>query len=204
MTDSAELLTAEKRALRRLMEERRGAFAPEERARRSAAGCERLQSLAQFARAELVAGFVSFRSEIDPGAALESVRRRDGTVVLPRVTRDCSPRLRFLNARSPSDLQPGAFGVVEPDADCPEVPIEEIAVLVVPGLAFDSAGRRLGYGGGYYDEVATRVRAAGRGLLVGFGFEIQVVDRCPAGSRDVVIDYVITDERVIRCCGGTT
>jgi 5-formyltetrahydrofolate cyclo-ligase len=98
-----------------------------------------------------------------------------------------------------AQLTPGAFGILEPPAGCREVPVEEIEVLLVPGLAFDPAGRRLGYGGGYYDEVAARLRAAGKGFLLGVGFDFQLIETCPAGPADVAIDCVVTEARVVRC-----
>lgn len=93
----------------------------------------------------------------------------------------------------------GAFGVQEPASSCPEISIADLDVVVMPGLAFDQRGARLGYGGGYYDEVAARVRAGGRGFLVGVGFDFQLLERCPAGEGDVHIDCVVTDAQVVRC-----
>jgi 5-formyltetrahydrofolate cyclo-ligase len=72
-------------------------------------------------------------------------------------------------------------------------------VILLPGLAFDQEGHRLGYGGGYYDEVGALVRREGKALLVGLGFDFQLVDRCPAADGDVDIDRVVTDARVVRC-----
>jgi 5-formyltetrahydrofolate cyclo-ligase len=113
-------------------------------------------------------------------------------VALPRVTA-MSPRLRFHSPTGP--LRPGRYGILEPDPDAPEVPAEEVDVFLVPGLAFDEAGGRLGFGGGYYDELGATVR----GLLVGIGFDFQLVERCPTGDGDVAIDCVVTDARVVRC-----
>ena len=102
-----------------------------------------------------------------------------GTVVYPRVTAE-RPRLRFHRILDDGELELGAFGILEPSPSSPEVRIEALDVVLVPGLAFDLEGRRLGYGGGYYDEVAALLRAAGRGFLVGVGFDFQIVERCPA------------------------
>ena len=117
------------------------------------------------------------------------------------------PRLRFhdvditaaLLPTGDGVLVPGPFGLREPAPSAPEVAVESIDVMLLPGLAFDRAGRRLGYGGGYYDEAAGRLRAAGRGLLVGVAYDFQIVDRCPAGDADVGVDCVVTDGQVVRC-----
>jgi 5-formyltetrahydrofolate cyclo-ligase len=126
---------------------------------------------------------------------------RNASIVFPRVT-NLDPRLRFHRVEGPHELVAGPMGLLEPADHCAEVSLDAIDVFVVPGLAFDRRGQRLGYGGGYYDEVAARVRArrdGRRAFLVGVGFDFQMVDRCPAGERDVAIDCVVTDARVVRC-----
>jgi 5-formyltetrahydrofolate cyclo-ligase len=185
-------LVEEKRALRLAMSGRRRSLGGEERARRSAALATRLLALPELGRAAVVAGFSALPTEIDPAAALG---RRGLTVALPRVT-DGAPRLRFHPASDP--LVRGAHGILEPRADAPEIPPATIDLFLVPGLAFDPAGRRVGFGGGYYDELIAAVRATARPLFVGVGFDFQVVDRCPAGDTDALLDLVVTDARTLR------
>ena len=75
--------------------------------------------------------------------------------------------------------------------------------MLVPGLAFDAAGGRLGHGGGYYDAAGRRWREAARaGVLVGLAFDFQVVDRRPVDERDVAVDFVVTDRRTIAAGDG--
>ena len=69
----------------------------------------------------------------------------------------------------------------------------------MPGLAFDPKGRRLGWGGGFYDELGAALPCPGRTILVGVAHDFQVVPHCPAGSFDVAVDWVVTDKQVIRC-----
>jgi len=190
-------LVAEKRALRRSMIDLRGALTPEERADRSRAAATWLATLPELASARTVAGYLATRAELDPAPALAAVERRGGTVVYPRVT-DGQPRLRFHWVRSATELRPGAYGILEPPEAAPEVAPGELDVILLPGLAFDPDGHRLGYGGGYYDEVGALVRQ-GRVLLVGVGFDFQLIDRCPAADGDVNIDRVVTDARVVHC-----
>jgi 5-formyltetrahydrofolate cyclo-ligase len=202
-SSSQNLLVDQKRALRRLMAERRDGLPVEEQARLSAAAAARLVAVpeiaARLAPGRTVSGYVAAQGEIDPGPALAECRMRGAEVVLPRVV-DEEPRLRFHRAEGDAaGLAVGRFGLLEPPASAREVALEAIDVVIVPGLAFDSAGRRLGRGGGYYDEAAARLRAAGRGLLVGLGYDFQLVDRCPAGEGDVAVDCVVTDQRVVRC-----
>jgi 5-formyltetrahydrofolate cyclo-ligase len=197
---SPDQLQNEKRALRQAMAQRRQQLSADDSARLSGQAVARLTALPPFDAAVTgtIAGFLPIRGEIDPGMALAGARARGATVVFPRVT-SAAPRLRFHRADAPTDLVPGPFGLLEPAATCPELPLESIDVMIVPGLAFDLGGGRLGFGGGYYDEVAVALRAGKRGLLVGFGFELQVVARCPADARDARMDWLVTDQRAVHC-----
>ena len=200
----AELsLREEKRALRRAMAERRDALPPAERVRLAVRAAEVLLELPEARLARTVAGFVSTRSEIDTEPLLELLRRRGVEVVLPRVSTGLiPPRLRFHRADQRSELVFGIFGLLEPRAEAPEVAAHEIDLFMVPGLAFDHRGTRVGYGGGYYDELAAYVRAhpdATNARFVGFAFDFQLLDACPTGEWDVPLDSVVTDERVVRC-----
>ena len=96
----------------------------------------------------------------------------------------------------------GIFGLLEPGLDCPEVAAQDIDLFMVPGLAFDQRGARVGYGGGYYDELAAYVRAhpdATAAQFIGFAFDFQLVDTCPSGEWDVPLNSIVTDERVVHC-----
>jgi 5-formyltetrahydrofolate cyclo-ligase len=194
-------LVEQKRALRQLMRARREGLGPAERvlASRQAAGL--LATVPEFQMAKVFAAFVPTRGEIDLSPAIEERVGAGARLVLPRVFPD-PPRMRFFAVTAETPLRPGSYGILEPPADAPEVAAAELDLLLVPGLAFDADGRRLGYGGGYYDETARRLRGAalnpGRGFLVGVGFDFQVIPSCPAGEADVAIDCVVTDARVVR------
>jgi 5-formyltetrahydrofolate cyclo-ligase len=200
----AELsLRDEKRALRRAMAERRDAVAAVERGGMATRAAELFLGLPEVREARVVAGFVSTRSEIDTAPLLERLAQRGVTVVLPRVSTGLiPPRLRFHRADRRADLVFGIFGLLEPRSDAPEFSAHEIDLFMVPGLAFDRRGTRVGYGGGYYDELAAYVRAhpdATNARFIGFGFDFQLLDACPTGEWDVPLDSVVTDERIVRC-----
>jgi 5-formyltetrahydrofolate cyclo-ligase len=150
-----------------------------------------------------VAGFVSTRSEIDTEPLLDQLRQRGVDVVLPRVSTGLiPPRLRFHRVQRRSELVFGIFGLLEPGPDLPELAAHEIDLFMVPGLAFDKRGARIGYGGGYYDELAAYVHAhpdATTARFVGYSFDFQLVETCPSGEWDVPLDTIVTDERVVRC-----
>jgi 5-formyltetrahydrofolate cyclo-ligase len=196
-------LREEKRALRRAMAEQRDALSPEQRDAMTERAVERFLDLPETRAARTVAGFVSTRSEIDTEPLLVELRRRGVDVVLPRVSTGLiPPRLRFHRADNRSDLVFGIFGLLEPGPDCPELAAQDIDLFMVPGLAFDKKGARIGYGGGYYDELAAYVRAhpdAANARFIGYAFEFQLVDTCPSGEWDVPLDTIVTDENLVRC-----
>ncbi|HEY0705415.1 MAG TPA: 5-formyltetrahydrofolate cyclo-ligase [Polyangia bacterium] len=198
-TDAADPELAEaKRALRRVVRSARDRLTPEERALASRAVCDRICQLPELASASTIAAFAAARGEIDISGVAAHLQT-GVRLVYPRVTANASPRLKFHVVLHPAELRPGAFGILEPLAEAAEVAVEDIDVVLAPGLAFDPTGRRLGYGGGYYDEVAARLRGTGRGCLVGVGFDFQVMDTIPAGPGDIDVDCIATDVRLIRC-----
>jgi 5-formyltetrahydrofolate cyclo-ligase len=200
-------LRDEKRALRRAMTSRREELSVEQRAQSAQAATDLFLDLPEVNAARAVAGFVSTRAEIDTARAIEGLRRRGLTAVLPRVSAELlPPRLRFHKVEGPSELVFGIFGLLEPGPGCPEVAPHEIDVFMVPGLAFDARGGRVGYGGGYYDELMAYVRAhpdGPAGFFVGFGYDFQITESCPTGEWDVPVDCIVTDARVVRCRGAS-
>jgi len=211
---SSSDLTEDKRALRREMGARRAALPESERRARSEAASARLLGLPELAslgageRPRTIAGYVAAKGEIDPAPALATAAAAGAVVALPRVD-PAGQRLRFHRAdfrpllpERFGPLVPGAFGLLEPAATAPEVPIEDLDVVIVPGLAFDSQGRRVGFGGGFYDRTFGDRRGA---PLVGLAHDFQIVPRCPAGDGDVPVDVVVTDARELRpAVGGGT
>jgi len=188
------------------MAEQRARLSAAEQAEHARAAVERLLALPVFEEARgraasgagaCLCGYVAIRGELDPAAALAAARAADLAVALPRVDVAWPPRLRFHHIRGQADLADGPYGLTEPLPSCPEIAVEDIAILLVPGLAFDAAGGRVGYGGGYYDDAGRRLRESGRGLLIGFAHDFQIVERCPSDERDVAVDVVVTERRVL-------
>jgi 5-formyltetrahydrofolate cyclo-ligase len=192
-----EDLAEQKRALRRQMREAREALDSDERVAATVSAVERLLSLPPFEHVEgrAIAGYVAVRGEISPAGALAFVADSDGIVALPRVS-DTPPRLRFHTIAAGTRVRPGRFGLSEPPDTAPEISPGALAAMIVPGVAFDAAGRRLGLGGGYYDSVIDEARAGGA-LVIGLAYDFQIVDRVPAGPGDRTVDVVVTDARVI-------
>jgi 5-formyltetrahydrofolate cyclo-ligase len=120
---------------------------------------------------------------------------------MPRVSL-ALPTLRFHRVGpGVGMIRSGRFGLIEPEETAPKVAPRDLAVMIVPGMAFDAAGRRLGFGGGYYDGVLAGARASGRTAIIGFAYDFQIVDEVPSGEGDMPVDFVVTDERVLGSRG---
>jgi 5-formyltetrahydrofolate cyclo-ligase len=182
------------------MAERRLGLPEVERATCARAAAERLLALPELeaSRAGCLSGYVAIRGELDPAAALEGARAAGFVVALPRIDTRWPPRLRFHQVAGTTDLCDGPFGLTEPVASCPEVTVGGIDVMLVPGLAFDAAGRRLGHGGGYYDGAGRELRERpSAGVMIGLAYDFQIVDQCPVDENDVAVDLVVTEKRVL-------
>jgi len=190
--NSAELKRA-KREVRREVLAARDALEPSERAARSKMITDRLLALPELEAGGPVMTFWSFGSEVDTMAMIERLAARGITVALPRIQHpDMEPR----TWRPGEPLTETSFGAREPAGGRVLRP-GELDVVVVPAVAFDRAGHRVGYGGGFYDRFlpATRPDA----FRVGVGFSLQLMDHdLPQGSFDLGVDAVVTERETMR------
>jgi 5-formyltetrahydrofolate cyclo-ligase len=189
------VIRAAKAELRRRILEQRDGLPADRRARASAAITARLAGLPAFGAARTVLAYASFGSEVDTGPLLRAVLAAGKALVLPRVNR-ASRMLDLYRVDDPAgQLEPGTWGIPEPrPATCPPAALGEVELVVVPGVAFDVRGGRLGYGAGYYDRLL-RGLAAGAPPLVAGAFDVQVVPEVPMDAHDRRLDRVVTESR---------
>ena len=188
---NSNALKRAKRQIRREILERRDAIAEGDRVARGARAIERLLALPELAAARTVMAFWSFGTEVPTEPLIGALHERGVTVALPRI----EGRDLVVVAFGPGDpTRTTSFGAREPLGEDTILP-GDLDVVVVPGVAFDTRGRRVGYGAGFYDRLLRGTEA----FTVGLAFDVQVVDRdLPAGSFDLPIDAVVTEERTIR------
>jgi 5-formyltetrahydrofolate cyclo-ligase len=191
----AERRREQKVELRERIRLLREGLSPEDRSRRSGAVAEALFGLPEVRGAGVVALFSSFGSEIDTAPIIERAHAEGRRVLLPYLDEGV---MEVAEHRPGDDLVPSSYGPAEPSRR-EAVDPGEVDAAVVPGLAFDRRGRRLGYGAGFYDRWLRRLRP--NASRIGIGFSFQVVDRVPADGSDERVDVVITDEGVIRVRG---
>lgn len=191
-------IVAEKKALRALARARRSAPGAEAAARASAAACAALLEGLSPATGDAVSGYWPMGGELDVRAALHGFAARGTRVLLPVVVARDAP-LAFRRWLPGDALVPAGFGTSVPDPSLPEGTPD---ILLVPLLAFDARGFRLGHGGGYYDRTIAALRGSGRPVrAVGVAFACQEVERVPVEEFDQRIDAVAT-ERGLRVFAG--
>lgn len=183
----------QKKALRAEMIRRRDAIAAAERARIAARLTEKLAAMPQYRAARSVLATMSIGTEWSTRAFIERARADGKRVVLPRITEP--PRRLELHAVADfeRDLKPGVWDIPEPDpARCPKVAFAEVDFALVPALAIDRGGFRLGYGAGYFDRLLTG-RGARPFCVTALPSDF-IVDAVPREPHDVPVDLVVSEQ----------
>ena len=156
-----------------------------------------VMALPEYAMADAVMFYVGVRDEVqtltDIALALDSHRK----IVVPWCDQDC--QLRLFHLTQMADLSPGRFGILEPCAPLRtlqhrQVTMNQIDLAVVPGVAFDRCGGRIGQGKGYFDRLLSDARSDA--VLVSPAFECQLFDEVPVSEHDIPVDFVVTEEHV--------
>lgn len=154
--------------------------------------CKRLLTVtpvASLASGTVVLGYAASPEELDPVFALDELRDRGVRVALPRIS---GPGTLALHECTPADLVEGPFGISQPCETSSTIGPDQVRVVIVPGVAFDTHGRRLGYGGGYYDRLLASMRSA---TFVGLAFDGQLAEEIPAEPHDIRMHWVVTPTR---------
>lgn len=176
-----------------------GGIPAEAASSRSRAACSLLASQPEFRRARIVMLYLHIPRELDASRLALAAWRDDKIVLAPKVNyrqrHMIAVEIRSLDA----GLEAGAYGIPEPVTWEPW-PVEQIDLVIVPGLAFDRKGNRLGRGAGFYDRFLSRPEM--RAVTCGIAFAEQVLDGLPTGDRDVPLKMLATDEEVVRFNSG--
>jgi 5-formyltetrahydrofolate cyclo-ligase len=143
----------------------------------------------------VVSGFIPYKSEITTVPLMNALRRKGWKTCLPVVIAPEQPLI--FRAWEPGDkLVPGVWDIPIPQESAEEVLPD---VLLVPMLAFDRAGYRLGYGGGFYDRTLEKLRALKKVTAIGVAYQAQLVDQVPVGPHDAPLDYILTEHETLTC-----
>ena len=166
-------------------------------AEKSARILEQIKALEEYRQSRVLMVYVDFRNEVQTGLLIEDAMAGGKVVTVP-VTDIANRRLTPSRLEDyPGDLVPGAWGILEPRPECLR-PVEPdlLNIVIVPGVAFDEAGNRLGYGGGFYDRFLPRTRPGT--IYLAPAFEMQIRADVYPGAHDCPVHILVTEDRVIH------
>jgi 5-formyltetrahydrofolate cyclo-ligase len=143
----------------------------------------------------IVSGFMPMRTEISPMPLMRKFAAAGAKLALPVVAGRGNPLIMRAWAFGDA-LETGVWNIPQPRADAPVVDPD---ILIVPLLAFDRGGHRIGYGAGYYDMTINRLRAMKPITAIGIAFAAQEIPKVPTTERDARLDFVLTEREVIDC-----
>lgn len=182
-----------KAGLRRKMLESRKALSADEYRRKSLVIQQRLISLEEYSRAKVLVLYSSIHNEVETQEVIEFSLNSGKKVILPAVS---DGNLLFREIAEVSDMHKGKFGILEPRRTNMVIDLDQADLIVLPGVAFDLNGHRIGYGKGYYDKSLRHLE--GQGKLVGLCYDFQLVEEIAGEPHDVRVDMIITERRIIH------
>lgn len=198
------VLRAQKHRLRERALAQRRALSPDLVAAAARSAARHILGAEEVIRAPRVALYAALPDELPTADLFHELRRAGKVCLLPRVESvELGRRLAFCAVERWEDLLPGSFGVREPPEGCGEFRPARGDVVIVPGVAFDAEGWRLGWGAGHYDR-AFPPGAADAPLLFGLGFEAQRVESVPHDSRDRRMDAIVSERGIWRIARAAT
>jgi 5-formyltetrahydrofolate cyclo-ligase len=189
-----------KEALRQEILTRRNALTPAERAALSRPINEALLEVPCVQEARCVLAYACFRTEVMTHDFIAELSRQGKRLLLPKVNNKTRALDLYEITDREVDLQPGVWQISEPVPErCKLTSPREIEFALVPGVAFDVHGHRLGYGGGFYDDLLARLtpRLAPE-CIIAAAFELQIVPEVPVSAKDIPVPYIMTEQRLIK------
>jgi 5-formyltetrahydrofolate cyclo-ligase len=159
---------------------------------------EQIIQLDEYKAAKTVMLYLNFRNEVKTDLILQDAVAKGKKIVVPLALLEQKVMLPVEIVQYPEDLEVGAYGILEPKPDkALVVTPEEIDLVLVPGVAFDYQGYRLGYGAGYYDKFLPLVREDTH--IIALAFELQLNQTVYPDHYDIPMEKIATEDRVIEC-----
>ena len=194
-TDCSEPIQANKVAMRESMARHRAAIGPHEASQAGSAMAENLLAHPEWFRGQRVGLFAGLPDEPDTRPILTAIQRAGKDVFFPRCRDDGG--LEMARVDGWSDLLPSRFGILEPPPHAAFLDLCELDLVLLPGVAFDRFGGRLGRGGGFYDRGLARAEILTGPRRLGVGFAFQVVERVPCEAFDQPVHGILTEQGLI-------
>lgn len=192
------MVDTDKKALRAKLLEKRQALSSEEVRVASERIIERIRTLAEWKNADEALIYWPIKNEADLRPLVAELWQRGACVLLPRCRPERNGEMDLACAACEADLSPGPFSIMEPDAGkCPPVQKCRPDIALIPGVGFDRAGNRLGFGGGYYDRLLS-TKQMRKTLTIGIGYNFQMVEAIPTEPWDSPMNIICTDTELWR------
>jgi len=158
---------------------------------------ESLFALDEFKKSKKIMFYVSFNNEVSTIDIIkELLMKKEKTIIVPYVLKK-NPILQLSELRNINELEPKTFGISEPKENyIREFNYKKLDIIILPGIAFDQNGHRIGYGYGYYDRFLKKLDK--NVIKIGFAFDFQLVEKIHEERHDVPVDIVVTDRRVLK------
>lgn len=153
---------------------------------------EYIYSTEDFKKSKVFALYSPIKNEVETEMIFQQAKMAGKLILYPRIDKNS---LLFSVVNDLRELVSGKFGLLEPPSTARTLPSEEIDAFIVPGVAFDTRGYRLGYGYGYYDSTLRNVR----GVVIGLAYRFQVVNSIFPDDKDIRVQKIITEEGIINC-----
>ncbi len=183
-----------KQKLRAIIQKKRKNLSARERQKKSRAAAERFFRCPHYKNASAILAYYPFRSEIDTTMVIQKALSDHKKIMLPKVHQNKLQLFYTLDLKT--QLQKGTYGIMEPvQKKCVPAKIEDIDLVLVPGVAFDRNLNRLGYGGGFYDRLLARLSPEVKKIVL--CFHIQLVPQVPTLDHDIKVDMIITESEEI-------
>lgn len=192
------MVTLDKKVLRKKMLEKRSQLSLEKIEEKSKIIANNLFNLNQYKKANFIFSFISFKDEVNTHEIIKksiSIGKRVGVPIPVPKTKELkvSELIDF-----DKELDLGFYNILTPkDKYIRIVPPQLVDLVLVPGVAFDKRGYRVGYGGGYYDRFFNNINKDI--IKIGLCYEMQILSEVPKNSHDIPIDFILTEKRLIQC-----
>ncbi|MCK5784087.1 MAG: 5-formyltetrahydrofolate cyclo-ligase [Desulfobacterales bacterium] len=191
-----EDMKVKKQEIRNQIKERLDALSKKEIMEKYGLIEEQLFDFANFREAEVTLLYINHPHEVNSKNILKYCSDSTKEIVLPLFRGENNGTRLYKISDIEKDLKPGANNILEPNPDrCKPVPIDDVDIAIIPGIAFDEKGGRLGLGNGRYDRIISKLPATAR--KVACATEDQMTQLVPMESHDKYVDIIITDKRII-------
>ncbi len=184
--ESINVLQASKQALRKQMLECRRCLSADEVSKKSKCIIDNILATTSYKNSKCIYAYISTRNEVDLRKLIEVAWIEGKRVAVPKV---CGQDMDFYYIESYAELVKGSFGILEP-ADNAVRAEEKDALMLIPGVAYDRVGNRIGYGGGFYDRYLSKEHSH---YIIAPSYGFQIVDRLTSEEHDIQVDEIISE-----------